>query len=89
MSEMKKRVANAIGCPEPGDCSSDVRGDPESCLWCLERAERAIEGMREPTQAMLHAGYEASPPDHNLPGAYDIARRTYQAMIDAAEGEGT
>jgi len=43
-------------------------------------AYAAIKAMREPTEAMADAGYEAD--------GYDVCGRIWTAMIDAAINEG-
>lgn len=55
----------------------------------LERGRIAIAAMREPTEAMCHAGFFNA--DHSIEGVGDLApepesqpRLIYQAMIDAA-----
>jgi hypothetical protein len=58
MSEMVERVAKALSIADgnhPDACSNDEDSQP---IWHLYTADAraAIEAMREPTQAMIHAG---------------------------------
>lgn len=71
---MIERVARAIAKGEYGENVDDV--------WhtCIDDARAAIEAMREPTEAMLDAGYGAEPT-----GAALVA--PWEAMIDAALAE--
>jgi hypothetical protein len=81
MSEMVERVARAIF-PEAEDYTWDdfanaPNGSAERITASVYRmrARAAIEAMREPTEAMVHAGMSEEGTD--LPSEY-------RAMIDAA-----
>lgn len=75
-SDMVERVAKAI------DVAfiewKDTPGTPPM-PWNETLARAAIEAMREPTTAMLHASTMQVPTWDN-----DASRRKWQAMIDAA-----
>jgi hypothetical protein len=49
----------------------------------LDRADAAIEAMREPTEAMVNAGYDVGYSPDPLP-----CDAVWKAMIDAAISEG-
>ena len=56
-------------------------------MACKEAARAAIEAMREPTEAMMDAGWNAQPED-DIDGPLSVSvRAPYRAMIDAALGE--
>jgi|GEM_PF-5489367 len=95
MSEMVERVARLLrearGCEAPsimqGDVipcpfcrwGSDEDGKPHEETGCFWWAERIIEAMREPTEAMLEAGAEGSGEDSR-----GVATGAWNAMIEAA-----
>lgn len=68
MSEMIERVALAIS----------GSNDPANILTIhRDRAKAAIEAMREPTKAMVSAGYDEADGSH-------LWREVWKAMIDEA-----
>ena len=75
MSEMIERVAKAI---------HKVTHDDKwpTCNFCKDAARAAIEAMRQPTEAMIGAGRDAT--INNDPLAYPDVEDTWPAMIDAA-----
>lgn len=74
MTEMIERVARAIA------AAGTIVDWDEMSVACQEQftkeARAAIAAMREPSETMVDAGYQASPPVEYI----------WQAMIDAALG---
>lgn len=83
MNEMIDRVAKAL-------CKQD--SEPKECARFYAAIARvAIEAMREPTAAMLTAGWEAALFDHRAvdqaeyeAAAKEYPRSVWRRMIDAA-----
>ena len=74
MTEMIERVARAIGRCESSDDWEELGQHWKDQF--LQEAHAAIAAMREPSETMVDAGYQASPPVEYI----------WQAMIDAALG---
>lgn len=91
MSEMIKRVARAICCPD--GCNGDT-GSGRPCdieredSTSMHQARAAIEVMREPTSNMMAADrpYEYTAPSGEFVILTDVATKygIWRAMIDAA-----
>jgi hypothetical protein len=90
MNEMVERVARAVharrwqinrGWLDPWDELSK-----ETKVEMLADASAAIAAMREPTKAMIQAGYDAPTVDEMNLGRWKLSqvRADYEAMIDAA-----
>ena len=78
MSEMIDRVAAAIDAAGEYACHDGKLPAHEDMMDKLSRA--AIEALREPTPAMLHAAWKS-----NWQGlSHDIAITAWRAMIDEA-----
>lgn len=80
MSEITERVARALfkmfrSVPPQGEAWRDY----------LEDAKTVIEAMREPTEAMVLAGYDTGSPGFcDEPGENGTPAEVWDAMIDAA-----
>lgn len=76
MSEMVNKIADAM-----------AESEPWSQFWSLDDARKlarvAIEAMREPTEAMVHAAFDL---DEVVSGLLvsPIPEKTWGAMIDEA-----
>jgi hypothetical protein len=77
-STMIDRVARALHARRHGEWYEGPLKMTDSQRGCLADARAAIEAMREPTERMCSA-----PEESRTVGA----RRSYQAMIDAALNE--
>lgn len=93
MSEMVERVAMAIWNSRESRFPDRVQRRPDdldrsSGVWgaVVADARAAIEAMREPTEAMVKAGYVADPLGYDVDDS-DISMlysRIYEGMINAA-----
>ena len=82
MSEMVERVARSLYHAHSRNKPYDIL-QPEFQRQYEKQARAAIEAMREPTEAMEEAGFQAG---HEGDGEWEYASpaSTYTAMIDAA-----
>lgn len=76
MSE-KIEAVRCVICPQPAPCA-------ETCEPCWIKARGAIEALREPTEAMIHAGADEAGIHLHADNGPGGSGAVWRAMIDEA-----